>query len=74
MLVDPKGLNDVYFGLMMKVVRAGGEAEFVACASKETFPKIKMGPAEQKIKEVFWKECFKALQSRGLLSPANKVA
>lgn len=75
MLVDPNGLTDVHFGLLLKVVRAG-QQEFVECAGKETFPKVKMGGAEHKIKDNFWKDCFKTLQARGLLNPApaTKVA
>lgn len=73
MLVDPKGFTDIHYSLLMKVVRTG-ENEFCECAGKESFPKVKMGPAETKLKDTFWKECFKTLQSRGLLNPAVKVA
>ncbi len=73
MLVDPKGFTEVHYNLLMKVARTGPD-EFVKCASSEGYPKIKMGPAEQKIKDLFWKECFKTLQSRGLLAPVAKAA
>lgn len=73
MLVDPKSFTEVHYNLLMKVVRTGAD-EFVKCAGEESFPKIKLGPAEQKIKDNFWKEVVKTTQSRGLLSPMAKAA
>lgn len=73
MLIDPKSFTDVHFNLLQKVVRTGAE-EFVKCANEESFPKIKFSPAEQKLKESFWKEVVKTCQSRGLLAPLVKAA
>jgi hypothetical protein len=76
MLVDNKPMSDAHFNLLMKVARHCKADEFSAHCEKEDFPKIKMGPAEQKIKEKFWKDCLQACQSRGLLNPAlpQKIA
>lgn len=74
MLVDPASFNDVHFGLLLKVVRAGDEAAFIQCIEKSEFPKVKFSPNELKIKESFWASAIKVFQSRGLLGPAQKVA
>lgn len=70
MFVDGKAFTETHFNLMMKIVRAGGEAQFVEHFEKQDFPKIKMGPADVKIKEKFWGEAMNVWNSRGLLSPA----
>lgn len=70
MLVDNKPFTEVHFNLMLKVVRACGEAEFATHFEKEDYPKIKFGPAETKIRERFWKDCVQSFNSRGLLNPA----
>ncbi len=70
MLVDGKPMTDVHFNMLLKIVRAGASAEFCEHVEKEDFPKIKFGPAELKIKEKFWKDCFSTFQSRGILNPA----
>ena len=70
MLVDNKPISDVHFNLLIKVLRAGGEPQFCEHFEKKDFPKVKMGPAEQKIKDKFWDDCIVALKSRGILQPA----
>ncbi len=70
MLVDGKPMTETHLNLMLKVVRGCKLDEFTSHVDKEDFPKIKMGPAEQKIKEKFWKDCFQSFQARGLLNPA----
>lgn len=74
MLVDQKPFTDVHLSLLMKTVRAGGEKEFVDCATNQTFPKIKFSPNETKLKDNFWRDVVLTLNSRGLLSPASKAA
>lgn len=74
MLVDNKPFNDVHFGLMMKLVRNCDVTAFTAHFEKCDFPKIKFGPAEQKMKDNFWKDLEACTKSRGLLSPAVKAA
>lgn len=74
MFVDQKPMTDVHFSLLMKVVRAGGEADFCAHADKKDFPKIKFSPAETKLKDKFWDECFQTFKSRGILNPAGPQA
>lgn len=74
MLVDQKPMTDVHFSLLLKVVRSGDQNNFCELADKKDFPKVKFGPAEQKLKDKFWDDCFKTFQSRGLLNPAVKAA
>ncbi len=74
MLVDPKSFTDVHFNLMLKVVRNCSEPDFCLHAEKSDFPKIKMGPSEQKIKEKFWADLTALCSGRGLLGPAQKAA
>lgn len=73
MLVDGKTFSDSHFSLLLKIVRTG-QTEFCECAEKESFPKVKFGPAEQKLKDTFWPTCVKTLEGRGLLNPAQKAA
>jgi hypothetical protein len=74
MLIDQKTFTDAHFNLMIKVIRGCQEADFCAHAEKADFPKIKMGPAEQKIKEKFWADLTTVCNARGILSPAQKAA
>src|SRR4051812_29094748 len=69
MFVDNKTFTEPHFNLMMKVVRACNGDQFSGHFEKCDFPKIKMGPAEQKIKEKFWADCVTVWKSRGLLNP-----
>lgn len=74
MLVDQKPFTEVHFNLLMKIVKNCPVEQFAGHFDKADFPKIKMGPAEQKIKEKFWQDCVACFNSRGLLSPAQKAA
>lgn len=74
MLVDNKSFTDVHFNMMMKIARACDEAKFTEHFDKADFPKIKMGPAELKLKDKFWGDCIAIFKSRGLLNPAQKAA
>lgn len=74
MLVDQKSFSEVHFGLLMKVVRGCDEGNFVTHFDKKDFPKIRFGPAEEKVKEKFWKDCETCFQQRGILSPAAKAS
>jgi len=69
MLVDQKPITDAHFNLLLKIVRAGSESQFCEHFEKKDFPKIKMGPAEQKVKDKFWEDCITACKSRGILQP-----
>lgn len=76
MLVDSKPMTEVHLNLMLKIVRNCSVDEFAQHFDKKDFPKIKLGPAEQKIKEKFWGELETSLNARGLLGPAmpTKIA
>ncbi|HEY8270681.1 MAG TPA: hypothetical protein VIG33_07305 [Pseudobdellovibrionaceae bacterium] len=72
MLVDNKAFTDVHLSLLMKVVRACDVAKFCEHVEKTDFPKVKLGPAEIKLKEKFWNDSFTWLATKGLLNPAQK--
>lgn len=74
MLVDNKPMSDVHFSLLMKIVKTCNEESFSQHFEKTDFPKVKMGPAEMKLKEKFWGDCVACFNSRGLLTPAQKAA
>jgi hypothetical protein len=76
MLVDNKPMTDAHFSLLLKVVRAGDEAKFVENFEKKDYPKVKLSPGEQKIRDKFWDDCVTACTARGILQPgvATKVA
>lgn len=70
MLVD-KTFTDVYFTMLMKIVRSSDEKKFCDYFYNSTFPKAKFNANEINAKEHFWNGCVKALDSHGLLSPAT---
>ncbi len=70
MFVDGKPVTEAHFNLMIKIVRGTKAEDFCNFCEKTDFPKIKMSPGEQKIKEQFWKDWMQAFQSRGVLNPA----
>lgn len=70
-LIDGKNVTDVHLNMLLKIVRScKTPTEFHDYFEKQDFPKLKYGPAEQKIKETFWKSCQTAFSARGLLNPA----
>lgn len=71
MLIDPKSFTDAHLNLLLKVVRNSDLTQFSEHFEKTSFPKIKMGPAEMKLKEKFWPDLITVLKSRGLLNPAT---
>lgn len=75
-LVDRVKTTDVHCGLLIKVARACNAEQFAEHFNKQTFPKLRMGPAEEKLKEKFWGDCTTMLLERGLLQPAlpQKIA
>jgi hypothetical protein len=73
MLVDKNPMTDVHFNLLMKIVKTCNVVEFGEHFDKKSFPKIRLGPAETKLKEKFWDECMKSLLSRGVLQSATGV-
>lgn len=72
MLVDKKRMTDVHCNLLLKIVRSCSAEQFGECFEKKEFPKVKIGPAESKIREKFWDDCIAILSERGILQP--KVA
>ena len=77
MLVDKKNMTDVHCTLLIKIVKAGPVEQFVEHFEKQDFPRLRMGPAEMKIKEKFWDNCMATLLERGILQPLpgnNKIA
>ena len=61
-------LTQVHFQLLMKFAKNGTESDFVQAFQSETMPKIRLSPAEIKIKENFWPICKSKLAATGLLS------
>ena len=74
MLVDGKPMTEVHLGMVLKIARACKWEDFEAHVDKSDFPKMKFGPAETKIKEKFWADCFAAFKSRGILNPSTQKA
>ncbi len=74
MLVDRNKMTDVHCNLLVKIVRSCTEAQFTEHFEKQDFPKLRMGPAEAKIKEKFWADCTALLLERGVLQPLSTAA
>lgn len=76
MLVD-KTFSEIHFNMLIKILRSSAEeSKFCDHFYNCTYPKAKFNVNEVNLKENFWNDCVKALDSRGLLSPATpqKVA
>ena len=78
MLVDKKNMTDVHCNLLIKIVKSVTADQFTEHFEKQDFPRVRMGPAEMKIKEKFWDNCIATLLERGILqpmtSPSIKIA
>lgn len=76
MLVDKVRMTDIHFNLLLKVARGCSFEQFEEHFTKATFPRLRFGPAEEKIKEKFWKDCEAVFLDRGILQPsqAQKLA
>jgi hypothetical protein len=70
MLVDRKTMTDVHCGLLIKIVKACSAEQFSEHFEKKDFPRVRMSPAETKLKEKFWDDCTSVLLERGILQPA----
>jgi hypothetical protein len=73
MLVDKKTMTDVHCNLLIKIVKSCPVDQFAVHFEKKDFPKLRMTPAETKIKEKFWEDCVAVLLERGILQPAGPV-
>lgn len=71
MLIDKKNMTDVHCNLLLKIVRAVNAEQFGMLYEKKDFPRIRMSPAEMKLKEKFWDDCTACLLERGILQPAG---
>lgn len=71
MLVDGKPMTEVHFNMMMKVIKHGGEQEFINFCETGAFPPVRLSPKEQPLKETFWNDCLKTFKDRGLLQPGG---
>lgn len=69
-LVDKNKMTDVHCNLLLKIVKGCSPEDFAQHFEKQDFPKIRLGPAETKIKEKFWGDCTAVLLERGILQPA----
>jgi len=74
MLIDRKRMTDVHANLLFKVVKGSTPEQFGEYFDKKTFPKIRMSPNEDKLKEKFWDDVVSVLLERGILQPAQAAA
>ena len=61
-------MTEAHFKMLMKVVRATTEPEFVQCFEAGNYPKIKLSVPEHALKEALWPICAEAFARVGLLS------
>jgi hypothetical protein len=73
MLIDGKPVTEVHFNLLMKVVKFGTEEDFKKFCETNSFPPVRLSPKETPLKEIFWSDCIKTLQARGILQPTNGI-
>ena len=73
MLIDRKNMTDVHCNLLFKIVKSCTPEQFAEHFEKKDFPRIRMSPAEDKLKEKFWDDCVATLSERGILQPATSM-
>ena len=61
-------MTEAHFKMLMKVVRATTEPEFIQCFDSGNYPKIKFSPPEHGLKEALWSVCAESFARVGLLS------
>ncbi len=71
MLIDRKRMTDVHANLLFKIVKTSTPDQFAELFEKKTFPKIRMSPNEDKLKEKFWDDVVAVMLERGILQPAT---
>jgi hypothetical protein len=70
MLIDRKRMTDVHANLLFKIVKSCNPVQFGEHFDKKSFPKIRMSPNEDKLKEKFWEDVTAVLLERGILQPS----
>jgi hypothetical protein len=66
-------MTEAHFKMLMKVVRATTEPEFIQCFDSASYPKIKLTPPEHNLKESLWPICAEAFSRVGLLSSPQEM-
>ncbi len=61
-------MTENHFRIMLKVVRAASESEFIQCANGGAWPKIKLTESERPAKEGLWNVALAACTNVGLIS------
>lgn len=69
-------MTEAHLRVLLKVVRAVSEDEFVTHFEAASYPKVKFSPPEAAIKEKCWEVCAEACAKVGLLTAtaAKKAA
>lgn len=70
MIIDRTRITDSHCNLLLKIAKNCSAEEFSIHFENQSFPKIRLTPAEGKIKEKFWNDCLGILLERGILQPA----
>jgi hypothetical protein len=61
-------MSEAHFRLLMKVVRACSDSEWLEAFNGESVPKVRLQPAEYPMRETLWPICKRKLESVGLLT------
>jgi hypothetical protein len=67
-------MTENHLRLLLKVVRAVGEDEFIRLLESDSLPKVKLSAAEIGIKEGFWGASLEACAKVGLVSSLSQKA
>lgn len=67
-------MTEVHVRVLLKVVRGINEDEFVSHFEANSFPKVKLSPAETALKETFWAVCAEGCSKVGLLTTQKKAS
>ncbi len=67
-------MTDGHFRLLMKMVKSGGDSQFMECFQSEGMPKIRMTPQELAMKETIWPIAKRKWVELGLLSSQDSKA
>lgn len=66
-------MTENHLRMLLKIVRAVNEGDFITHVEADSFPKVKLVAAELALKEGFWSVCLDACAKVGLVTPQQQL-
>jgi len=66
-------MTENHLRMLLKIVRAVNENDFITHYEADGFPKVKLVASELALKDGFWSVCLDACAKVGLVTPAQQL-